>query len=104
MIDWTAILGMETEVLSLDAQHVGAVSGAWPEDYAGGGGLARSIGKEGSGYFRLSGFKGARGRDLYVPFTAIADFTDGRIRLKLTRKQLAGQQWDRRPAGLPAED
>lgn len=103
MIDWTAILGMETEVLSLDAQHVGAVSGAWPEDYAGGGGLARAVGKEGSGYFRLSGFKGARGRDLYVPFDAIADFTNSRIRLKLTRRQLAGQKWDRRPANLPAE-
>ena len=44
------------------------------------------------------------GKHPAIPVTPkqIADFSDERVRLKLTRKLLASQGWDRPPAELPA--
>ena len=99
MSTWIGIPGQDLAVFTLDGHRVGSVAEAWPEEYTSDPQLARLLRETGSGYFRLTGFGDA---DLYVPFTAIADFSDERVRLKLTRKQLAGQGWDRPPAELPA--
>ena len=99
MSKWIGIPGQDLAVFTLDGHRVGSVAEAWPEEYTSDPELARLLREAGSGYFRLTGFGDA---DLYVPFTAIADFSDERVRLKLTRKQLAAQGWDRPPAELPA--
>jgi hypothetical protein len=98
MVYWNAVPGRTLEVYSLDGHLVGTVADAWPESYTGSSRLARTIGEPGTGYFQLTGFKGG---DLYIAFEAIADFSDERIRLKLTRKQLGRQGWHERPSHLP---
>ena len=92
------IPNQDTEVYTIDGHLVGSVAEAWPTEYASSRTLARMLGEAGSGYFRLTGFKGG---DLYVPFEAISDYSAERIRLNLTRKQLGAQGWDKRPAELP---
>ena len=95
---WNAVPGRTLEVYSIDGHLVGTDADAWPETHTSTRRLARTIGEPGEGYFQLTGFKGG---DLYVPFSALADFSDERIRLNLTRKQLAAQGWHEPPAHLP---
>lgn len=95
---WNGLPGEPTEVYTLDGHYAGRVVEAWPEAYAGDADLARTVGKAGKGYFRLAGTDGA---DLYIPFDALADFTEERIRLTVTRKALGKQGWGQRPATLP---
>ena len=99
MMYWNAEPNRTQEVYSIDGHQVGTVADVWPESYTSTRRLARTIGEEGEGYFQLTGFKGG---DLYVPFSAVADFSDERIRLNVTRKQLGRQGWDERPAHLSA--
>ena len=87
----------QTDVYSMDGHLVGQVAEAWPAEYASSRTLASAIGQQGMGYFRMTGFKGG---DLYVPISAMADYTDERVRLKVTKKLIAGQGWEQRPAGL----
>ena len=96
---WNAVPNRTLEVYSLDGHLVGTAADAWPEEYTGTARLAQTIGETGEGYFQLTGFKGG---DLYVPFSAMADFSDERIRLKVTRKQLGKQGWHERPVHQPA--
>ncbi len=99
MMYWNAVPNRTQEVYTIDGHLVGTVADAWPESYTSSRRLARTIGEEGEGYFQLTGFKSG---DLYVPFSAVADFSDERIRLNVTRKQLGQQGWDERPARLSA--
>ena len=95
----------EADVYTIDGHLVGRVVEAWPAEYAGSRTLARTVGKLGAGFFRMTGFKkGWRAQpiDLYVPLDAMSDYADGRIRLRFTKNQLAKQGFDQRPAGLPA--
>jgi hypothetical protein len=87
----------DTDVYSLDGHLVGKVAEGWPAEYASTRELASAIGEQGVGYFRMTGFKGG---DLYVPTSAMADYTDERVRLRVTKGQIGKQGWDRRPAGL----
>src|SRR5690349_12177226 len=90
----------ETAVYSMDGHLVGQVADAWPAEYASSKPLAGAIGQQGMGYFRMTGFKGG---DLFIPTSAMADYTDERIRLKVTKGAIARQGWDRRPSGLSEE-
>jgi len=90
----------ETQVYTMDGHLIGQVADAWPAEYASSGPLAKAIGQQGMGYFRLTGVKGG---DLFVPTSAMADYTDERIRLKVTKATIGKQGWDRRPAGLTGE-
>lgn len=91
------IPNQHTDVYTIDGHLVGSVAEAWPAEYASSRSLARMLGQAGSGYFRLAGFKGG---DLYVPFEAMSDYTEERIRLNVTRKQLGARGWDKRPAEI----
>jgi hypothetical protein len=90
----------DTDVYSLDGHLVGQVAEAWPSEYSSSRALASAIGEQGMGYFRMTGFKGG---DLFVPVSALADYADERVRLKVTKKLIARQGWERRPAGLTGE-
>jgi hypothetical protein len=90
----------ETDVYSMDGHLVGQVAEAWPAEYASSRALASAIGQQGMGYFRMTGFKGG---DLFVPVSAMADYADERIRLKVTKGMIAKQGWDQRPGGLTGE-
>jgi hypothetical protein len=87
----------ETAVYSVDGHLVGQIAEAWPAEYASSRALAGAIGQQGMGYFRMTGFKGG---DLFVPVSALADYADERVRLKVTKGMIAKQGWDQRPAGL----
>lgn len=89
--------GHRTEVYTIDGHLVGTVTEGWPAEYTSSRTLARMLDETGRGYFLLSRPKGA---DLYVPLEAVSDFTRDRIRLRLTRKQLGAQGWDKRPTRL----
>jgi hypothetical protein len=90
----------DTDVYSVDGHLIGKVAEGWADDYASSPTLAQSVRQTGSGYFRMTGFKGG---DLYVPLDALADYTDERVRIRFTKNQIAKQGWDKRPAGLPGE-
>lgn len=90
----------DSEVYSIDGHLVGTVAEGWPAEYTSSSALAETIGEQGMGYFRMTGFKGG---DLFVPTTALADYADERVRLKVTRGQIDKQGWDRRPSGLADE-
>ncbi len=87
----------DTDVYSLDGHLVGQVAEGWPDEYASSKDLAGAIGQQGMGYFRMTGFKGG---DLFVPVSSLADYSDERVRLRVTKAQIAKQGWDRRPSGL----
>jgi hypothetical protein len=89
-----------TDVYSVDGHLIGKVAEAWPSEYASSRTLARAAKETGMGYFRLTGFKGG---DLFVPFDALADYTDERLRIRFTKNQIAKQGWNQRPAELPRE-
>lgn len=89
--------GQKLDVYSVDGHLVGRVAEAWPAEYTSSRTLARLLGETGTGYFRMTGFKDA---DLYVPLDAVSDFSKERVRLNITRKQLAKQGWDKRPDEL----
>ncbi len=94
------IPNQDTEVYSVDGHLVGKVAEGWPAEYASSDALAGTIGQQGMGYFRMTGFKGG---DLFVPTSALADYADERVRLKVTKGQIAKQGWNQRPAGLTGE-
>ena len=96
----TWVPDQDTEVYSLDGHLIGKVAEAWPSEYASSRTLARVAKETGMGYFRLTGFKGG---DLFVPINELADYTDERVRIRLTKKQIAKKGWDQRPADLPRE-
>src|SRR3954454_12162087 len=91
----------ETEVYSLDGHLLGTVAEAWPAEYASSRTLATLTKQTGMGYFRLAV---AKGDDLYVPIAELSDYTDERVRIRLTKGQIAKQGWNQRPAGLPASE
>ena len=90
----------DTDVYSVDGHLVGKVAEAWPAEYTSSRALADTIGQRGMGYFRMTGFKGG---DLFVPTSALADYADERVRLKVTKGQIAKQGWNQRPTGLAGE-
>lgn len=90
-----------TEVYSVDGHLLGIIAEAWPAEYASSRTLASATKQAGAGYFRLSA---AKGSDLYVPIAMLSDYTDERVRIRLTKNQIAKQGWDQRPAGLPANE
>lgn len=87
----------DTAVYSLDGHLVGQVAEGWPAEHTSSRDLASAIGEQGVGYFRMTGFKGG---DLFIPTSALADYADERVRLKVTKGQIGKQGWDRRPGGL----
>ena len=95
----TWVPDQNTEVYSLDGHLLGTVAEAWPTEYASSPSLARATKQSGVGYFRLTGMKGG---DLYVPLDMLADYADERLRIKLIKRLIAKQGWDKRPADLPA--
>ncbi len=91
----------DTEIYSVDGHLVGKVAEGWPAEYASSDALAGTIGQQGMGYFRMTGFKGG---DLFVPTSALADYANARVRLKITKGQIAKQGWNQRPAGLTGSE
>lgn len=90
----------QTTVYSIDGHLIGRVTEGWANEYASSRSLASTLHETGVGYFRLTGTKGG---DLFVPLSALSDYTDERLRLRLTRAQIGKQGWDKRPAGLPRD-
>ena len=90
-----------TDVYSVDGHLLGTVTEAWPAEHASSPSLARATKQTGLGYFRLSGFKGG---DLYVPLDMLSDYADERLKIKLTKNQIAKQGWGQRPADLPTSE
>ncbi len=85
----------DTAVYTMDGHLVGQVAEAWPSEYTSSKALANAVGEQGTGYFRMTGFKGG---DLFIPTSAMADYTDERIRLKVTKGALGKQGWNTRPS------
>ncbi len=85
----------QTDVYSVDGHLIGKVAEGWASEYASSRTLAGTIHQTGVGYFRLTGLKGG---DLFVPLSAVADYTDERLRIRFTKAQITRQGWDKRPA------
>ncbi len=95
-LNWVPL--QQTVVYSVDGHLIGRVAEGWPSEYASSRAVARAVDETGMGYFRMTGFKGG---DLYVPFNAMSDYTDERIKLRFTKNQIAKKGWGERPAELP---
>lgn len=90
----------ETDVYSVDGHLIGKVAEGWASEYASSSSLAGTTKQIGTGYFRMTGFKGG---DLFVPLDALSDYTDERVRIRYTKNQIGKQGWDKRPADLPRD-
>ena len=90
----------ETDVYSVDGHLIGKVAEGWASEYASSRTLAGTTHQTGVGYFRMVGLKGG---DLFVPLSALSDYTDERVRIRLTKTQISKQGWDKRPADLPRD-
>lgn len=87
----------DTEVYSIDGHLIGKVLDAHAAQYTSSRSLARLVGEVGSAYFQMEPL-GLRGVDtLYVPLDAMSDYTDERVRLRFTRKQIGKLGWDQPP-------
>ena len=90
----------ETAVYTIDGHLIGTVAEGWPAEYTSNKDLASTIGQQGMGYFRVAGYTGG---DLFVPTSAMADYSNTRLRLKVTKAVIGKQGWERRPTGLTVD-
>jgi hypothetical protein len=89
-----------TDVYSIDGHLIGTVAEGWASEYASSRTLAGTTHQTGVGYFRVTRPKGD---DLFVPMSALADYTDERLRVRFTKAQIGKQGWNKRPADLPRD-
>ena len=89
-----------TEVYSADGHLIGTVAEGWASEYASSRTLAGTTHQTGVGYFRMTSPKGS---EIFVPLSALSDYTDERVRIRLTKAQIGKQGWDKRPADLPRD-
>jgi hypothetical protein len=82
----------QARVYTLDGHAIGSTVEAWVHDPTSAQRLRPTS------RLRLT----RTGTDLYIPFSAIADYTEEAIRLSVTLKQLVAKGWDRRPEATMA--
>ena len=97
MMPFNWIPQQNTDVYSVDGHLIGKVTEGWASEYASSRSLAGAIKETGMGYFHMTGYKGG---DLYVPLSAMSDYTDERMKLRFTKAQVGKQGWDKRPSEL----